>query len=93
METEDRILKCQGCQAAFVFTGGEQEFFRSRGFDNLPTRCPACRDARKREKLVILKKAFEAICARCGRPTTVPFQPRSGSSVFCRDCFKEGPGR
>jgi CxxC-x17-CxxC domain-containing protein len=31
----------------FVFTSGEQEFYAQKGFTNEPTRCPACRQARK----------------------------------------------
>jgi CxxC-x17-CxxC domain-containing protein len=31
----------------FVFTTGEQEFYAQKGFTNEPTRCPACRQARK----------------------------------------------
>lgn len=88
MKYEDRALKCMGCQNTFIFSAGEQEFFASRGFDQLPTRCPECRERRRREKLVALRKAFEVICARCGCRTTVPFRPREGSEVFCRDCYR-----
>lgn len=93
MEIADKILPCLGCGKSFVFTAGEQAFYRSRGFDNLPTRCAACRDSRKREKVVLLKKAFEAVCAACGKPTTVPFRPRDGSRIFCRLCFRDRAGR
>jgi CxxC-x17-CxxC domain-containing protein len=31
----------------FVFTTGEQEFYAQKGFANEPSRCPACRQARK----------------------------------------------
>ena len=30
---------------------------------------------------------FPAICAACGKETVVPFEPRSGRPVYCRDCF------
>lgn len=30
---------------------------------------------------------FPATCAACGESTTVPFSPRSGKPVYCRDCF------
>jgi len=43
---EDQVLTCRDCGAEFVFTTGEQEFFAERGFTP-PTRCPACRRARK----------------------------------------------
>lgn len=46
---EDRTLSCGDCQAEFVFTGGEQEFFAEKGFSE-PKRCPECRAANKRNK-------------------------------------------
>ncbi|GIV96078.1 MAG: zinc-binding protein [Herpetosiphonaceae bacterium] len=31
---------------------------------------------------------FPAVCAECGRQTTVPFQPTQGRPVYCSDCFQ-----
>lgn len=33
------------------------------------------------------KELFPATCAACGQPTQVPFQPKEGRPVYCRDCF------
>lgn len=30
---------------------------------------------------------YPAVCATCGKETVVPFEPRSGRPVYCRDCF------
>jgi len=46
----DKILRCRDCGQSFTFTRGEQEFYASRGFDNPPGRCPACRAARKADR-------------------------------------------
>lgn len=35
------------------------------------------------------RQSFDAICAACGTPTTVPFEPTQGREVFCRDCFRK----
>ena len=35
------------------------------------------------------RKSFDAICAACGTPTTVPFEPTQGRDVYCRDCFRK----
>ncbi len=43
----DKTLTCRDCGMAFVFTAGEQEFHASKGFENMPSRCPDCRAARK----------------------------------------------
>lgn len=47
MPLTDRNLNCIECKQPFVFTVGEQEFHASKGFTNEPSRCPACRAARK----------------------------------------------
>ena len=47
MSYADKTLTCRDCGNEFVFTAGEQEFYAQKGFTNEPTRCPACRQARK----------------------------------------------
>lgn len=47
---EDKKLICKDCGAEFVFTVGEQEFFKEKGFDNDPVRCLDCRRKRKAER-------------------------------------------
>ena len=34
------------------------------------------------------RQMYDAICADCGEPTQVPFQPRDDRPVYCRDCFE-----
>ena len=45
----DKTLTCRDCGSEFVFTEGEQEFYKEKGFENEPTRCPACRKAKKHQ--------------------------------------------
>ncbi len=47
MEFEDKTLVCQDCGNEFVFTAGEQEFYKEKGLDNEPKRCKECRNKRK----------------------------------------------
>ena len=47
---EDKTLVCKDCGKEFIFTVGEQEFYKEKGFDNEPVRCPDCRRARKQER-------------------------------------------
>ncbi len=37
--------------------------------------------------------AYPAICTACSRDTEVPFPPRPGRPVFCRDCFDSRRGK
>ena len=48
---EDKTLVCKECGAEFVFTAYEQDFYAEKGFTNEPTRCRACRIARKVSQL------------------------------------------
>ena len=95
----DRMLVCRDCGITFVFTAGEQAFYLERGFVE-PARCPNCRAARKQSRASADdgspyattsgrndRRFFPATCAECGRETLVPFEPRTGRPVYCRECF------
>ncbi|MDD4147068.1 MAG: zinc-ribbon domain-containing protein [Candidatus Cloacimonetes bacterium] len=45
----DKTIICRDCNKEFVFTDGEQEFYREKGLQNEPQRCPECRKAKKAE--------------------------------------------
>ncbi|MDO4535361.1 MAG: zinc-ribbon domain-containing protein [Clostridium perfringens] len=45
----DKTIVCKDCGKDFVFTEGEQAFYKEKGFDNDPVRCPDCRRARKQQ--------------------------------------------
>lgn len=44
---EDIKLVCKDCGAEFLFTVGEQEYYKEKGLENQPKRCPECRKAKK----------------------------------------------
>lgn len=46
----DKKIICKDCKTEFLFTEGEQAFYKEKGFANEPVRCPACRKARKANK-------------------------------------------
>lgn len=46
----DKVIKCKDCGSEFVFSVGEQEFYKEKGFNNEPVRCSSCRRARKQQK-------------------------------------------
>ena len=87
---EDKTLVCKDCGAEFVFTAGEQEFYAEKGFQNEPTRCKACRMARKATRPATgapTREMHAAVCAECGKATQVPFLPREDRPVYCSECF------
>ncbi len=97
---QDKTLVCRDCGQNFTFTVSEQEFFASKGFENEPSRCPACRAARKqRDRRTSFggrqesREMFTAVCANCGAQTSVPFRPREDRPVYCSDCFQRARSR
>jgi len=95
MEFQDKVLKCIDCDADFVFTVGEQIFFRDKQFRNEPKRCKTCKLKAKRVSVLgapaghkSFKVETAATCSQCGKSTTVPFRPTQGRPVLCRDCFQ-----
>lgn len=97
MEFQDRMLTCIDCGTEFVFTAGEQLFFRDKQFRNEPKRCKACKAKRVAVVSAAPQRAYpghtkvetHAVCSHCGKETTVPFRPTQGRPVFCRDCFRD----
>ncbi|MGE5381266.1 MAG: zinc-ribbon domain containing protein [Methylocystaceae bacterium] len=91
----DKTLTCKDCGREFVFSASEQEFYAEKGFTNEPGRCPECRAARKNQNRGggrggydrPERQMYSAVCAACGRETTVPFQPSGERPVYCRDCY------
>jgi CxxC-x17-CxxC domain-containing protein len=91
----DESLTCVECQRSFTFTASQQEFFASKGFANKPSRCDDCRAARKSaggggrspSYAGSSRELFKVTCSQCGAAAEVPFQPRAGRPVYCRDCY------
>lgn len=97
-EFEDLYIDCIDCEDPFVWTVGEQVFFRDKNLLNPPKRCKNCKRAKNRRLEAIevghltgKRQRFEvsAKCARCDEVTTVPFYPSQGRPVYCRACFIE----
>jgi len=94
MDFQDQKMVCRDCGNEFTWTAGEQEFYKQKGFDNKPSRCPDCRKKKKFEKAGGGfgggdRQSFEITCSQCGAKDTVPFQPREGRDVLCRNCFSK----
>jgi CxxC-x17-CxxC domain-containing protein len=91
----DKTISCKDCGTSFVFTEDEQAFFREKGYDNEPQRCPACRAAKKLARgntrggsTGANREMFPAVCAACGKDTMVPFKPNTEKPVFCKECYQ-----
>jgi CxxC-x17-CxxC domain-containing protein len=88
----DKTIICKDCNASFVFTAEEQAFFKEKGYENEPQRCPECRAARKQTRGTSRggsdREMFPAVCSACGKDTMVPFRPSNDKPVYCKDCFQ-----
>ncbi len=97
-EFDDISIICIDCEHPFIWTVGEQAFFRDKNLLNPPKRCKGCKRAKNRRleaievsQLTGKRQRFEvnAKCAKCDEMTTVPFYPSQGRPVYCRACFIE----
>ena len=92
MDFQDKTLVCKDCGKEFVWTASEQKFYKDKGFENAPVRCPEDRAAKKARMNEGRgggpRESFEITCANCGKTDTVPFKPRGDRPVLCRDCFR-----
>lgn len=86
-EFVDETLICKECGNEFVFTAGEQQFYKEKGFLNKPKSCKACRDAKKNAGKPE-RQYFIATCAECGGEAKLNFQPSNDRPVYCSACFE-----
>jgi CxxC-x17-CxxC domain-containing protein len=85
MEFRDKLLRCTDCRQDFVFSAGEQVFFRDKQFQHEPRHCKPCKAKRTK---IAARVETDVVCSECGTLTTVPFLPRQGRPVLCRYCFQ-----
>jgi CxxC-x17-CxxC domain-containing protein len=82
---DDRTINCVDCGQPFLFTAGEQAFYASKGLTNAPTRCRACRDARKQQRT----SAGGESGGGSARAHARGAPPRELHTVVCADCGTE----
>lgn len=97
-DTKDAEIFCIDCGREFIWTAGEQVFFRDKGLANPPKRCRKCKKEKNHrlnailqanETGIKLKVEVAVFCACCNSYTTVPFYPSQGRPVLCRACYSE----
>jgi CxxC-x17-CxxC domain-containing protein len=97
---EDQRIKCVDCGEEFLFTAGEQAFYREHNLTHAPTRCKRCRSNRKGARGAAEaapaarpaepgrpREMHAAVCSQCGSETMVPFLPAPGRPIYCRNCY------
>ncbi len=92
----DKTLTCRDCNSTFIFSESEQAFYKEKGFDNEPQRCAECRAIKKQQSRGndrggygrANREMFSAVCAECGKETSVPFRPSGDRPVYCSECFQ-----
>ncbi|MBU2608860.1 MAG: zinc-ribbon domain containing protein [Chloroflexi bacterium] len=103
MNFRDKSIQCFDCETTFTFSVEEQEQFASRGYTNVPKRCPSCRQERKARQnsnsdnsyrndsygYRPQRQMFPAVCAECEKATQVPFKPSEDRPVYCSDCYNK----
>ena len=73
LKTADVNLTCRECGKQFVFTEGEQEFYKRKGLAS-PGRCQECRLAKQNQPHYL-------VCSQCGT------ELEKGASIYCTACL------
>ncbi|MDI1241737.1 MAG: zinc-ribbon domain-containing protein, partial [bacterium] len=55
-DLEDKTINCIDCSRDFIWTAGEQAFFRDKKLQNPPKRCKQCKQA-KNDRLAAIAAA------------------------------------
>jgi len=79
-------IQCVQCGENFIFAEKDQDLFYRKNMP-LPQRCARCSS----KKAALAENAparFEIICDHCGKHDRVPFQPKVGRSVLCKECYQ-----
>jgi CxxC-x17-CxxC domain-containing protein len=81
------------CEVPFRPTGGKPVlcsscFEKSGGRDAQRNDRPSFRNDSRRPSFDD-RPMYDAVCANCKKLCQIPFQPRVGKPVFCRDCFSK----
>ncbi len=87
----DVEIPCIQCKEIFLFTEKEQEVFYERNLMP-PQRCPQCRGKKAAQKQDAPDR-YEIVCDHCGKHDMVPFHPKVGRPVLCKDCFNANRSR
>jgi CxxC-x17-CxxC domain-containing protein len=97
----DAVLTCRDCRGSFTFSDDERRSFAALGHVHTPSRCAACRAARKTRQAEsgtrVVAPGFRElrqtrttiVCSSCGQLAVVPFAARAGRSVYCSACFQQ----
>lgn len=88
MYFSDKTLTCKDCGENFLFTAGEQDFYRQKGLQNEPGRCHDCRNRRKQQALTNNNQQQPA-AVNPANATPQPLVIREVSKVVCAECGKE----
>jgi CxxC-x17-CxxC domain-containing protein len=100
MRPGDALLTCRDCGGSFIFSEDERRAFAVLGHRHAPSRCAACRAARKTRQAEsggpaiaprfreLQQTPTTVICSACGESAVVPFAARAGRSVYCPACFQ-----
>ena len=63
-------LNCITCNAEYFFTAGEQAFYKSKGFEEMPKKCKTCRAAAKASSPDTSGKGWNTVAPSTSTPST-----------------------
>ena len=82
---DDRPVYCRECFQNHKpqQRGGDSRFSRGSNYGRNDRGSRFSGGSRDRQR-----KSFTATCSDCGNECQLPFRPKEGRDVYCRDCFQ-----
>ena len=99
MNLQEKSIDCFDCGITFTFSVEEQQAYQDHGYTHVPKRCLSCRESRKARQIKncnlktpqynfqLERRLYSVTCFQCGKNTQVPFEPKAGRPVYCRECY------
>jgi CxxC-x17-CxxC domain-containing protein len=85
-----RCPDCRKARKAARAGGGD---YMSSSTSSAPRSSYGSRDSAPARSSSGTRQMYKVTCADCGQETEVPFEPRTGRPVYCRDCYEQRSGR
>ena len=86
---EDQRIRCVNCGEEFLFTVGEQAFYREKGLTHAPTRCRRCRDERRGQRADPAAAAADPASGPAAASARTGGSGRELFTVQCANCGRE----
>lgn len=90
-EFTDETLVCVECGKEFVFSAGEQAFYKEKGYMNKPKRCRECRNAKRTAQGPSVSTTMRYATTAAERQSCLLSRPRTSPYIAVHATKRDWP--